>query len=68
MTILLVLLAILIALGAGFNLTQATLGVGLMALACLVAILARLAQAAAQHAELKRLIDQKGTGVPVAGS
>lgn len=62
MTMLLVILAILIALGAVLNLTQATVGVGLMALACLVAIFARLAQATVQHAELKRLVGQKGAG------
>ncbi len=67
MAVLLVLLAILIALVAGLSLSQATLGVGLMALACLFAIFARLVQAAAQHAELKRLIDQKGGPTPAAG-
>ena len=62
MTVLLVILAILIALGAAANLTQATLGVGLMALACLFAIFARLAHATMQHAALKRLLAEKRDG------
>jgi hypothetical protein len=44
---------------AALSFTKATLGVGLMALACLLAILARLAQAAAQHKELKQLLNQQ---------
>lgn len=68
MTIVLVLLAFLIVVFAALSVTQATLGVGLMALACLFAILARLVQAESHHAELKRLIGQKGTGAPPAGN
>ena len=68
MTVLLVVLALLIALAAAAYLTQATLGVGLMALACLLGILARLAQATVQHAELKRLLGQRGPGAAPAGS
>jgi hypothetical protein len=48
MVTLLVILALLIAVGATASLTQATLGVGLVALACLLAIFARLAQASAR--------------------
>lgn len=68
MTVLLVLVAVFIALGAATFLTQATLGVALMALACLFGMFARLAQAAGQHAELKRLVGEKGAGAPPAGS
>lgn len=68
MTVLLVILAILIALGAAASLTQATVGVGLMALACLVAIFARLAQASGHHAELKRLIGEERAATTIAGN
>ena len=55
LAIILIVLA-LIAAGAGFwNLTDATLGVGLIGLACFHAILARLAQADHHH---KKLMDQ----------
>ena len=51
LAILLILAAIVLGLG-GFNyLTQATLGVGFLASACLLAILARIAQADAHHRE-----------------
>jgi len=63
MVILLVIVAALAALAALFNLNQATLGVGLLAYACFFAILARLAQAGVQHAELRRII-RDGRGAP----
>jgi len=49
MSIFLVILGLLVVLGGILSLTQATLGVGLIAIGCLLAILARLAQAEAQH-------------------
>ena len=48
----LVFLACIIAIGGFFFLSEATVGVGIMAAACLFAILARIAQAAEYHAEL----------------
>jgi len=56
--ILLVLLALLIGPAGFMLLSNATTGVGVIALACLFAILARIAQAAEQHKELKNLLDQ----------
>lgn len=49
MTILLVVGAVLLGLAGLLELSQATLGVGLIALACLLAILARIEQATRQH-------------------
>ena len=58
MVILLVLVSLAL-LGIGLlMITQATLGVGLVAVACVMAILARIAQASDQHAELMRQIRQ----------
>lgn len=52
----LIILAVL-AWGAGvMTLSNATLGVGAIATACLFGIFARIAQASAQHAELRRLL------------
>ena len=59
MTVLLVIVALLVA-GIGlFMLTQATVGVGLIAGACLLAILARIAQASSQHAGLRKLLEPR---------
>jgi hypothetical protein len=49
MSIFLVILGLLVVLGGILSLTQATLGVGLIAIGCFLAILARLAQAEVQH-------------------
>jgi hypothetical protein len=49
MSIFLVVLGLLVVLGGILSLTQATLGVGLIAIGCFLAILARLAQAEVQH-------------------
>lgn len=54
----LILLAIALAVFGAGKVTQATLGVGLIALAIFVAVLARIAQAADHHAELRRWRDQ----------
>jgi tryptophan-rich sensory protein len=54
MSALLVVIAIL-AVGYGLiSLSQATLGVGMIAIGCFVAILARLVQAAEHHRALSR--------------
>lgn len=53
-----VLVAIALAVWGADRLTQATMGVGIICLGVFVAILARLAQAADHHAELRRLIEQ----------
>ncbi len=53
MVILLVILAF-VAIGIGlFTLTQATMGVGILAVGCFLAILARIAQASHHHNEIK---------------
>jgi hypothetical protein len=59
MGILLVVVAILVAIAAFLNLSQATLGVGLMAFACFLAIFARMVQADNQHRELRQLLRPK---------
>lgn len=40
------------------HLTQATLGVGVLCLGVFIAILARIAQAADHHAEIRRLLER----------
>lgn len=55
----LVLLAIPTALIGALLLTQATTGVGVIALACFLGILARLAQASGHHEEIKRFLEEK---------
>lgn len=52
MTIILVVICLLSALVGLLSLSNATLGVGLIAAACLVGILARIAQASEHHAAL----------------
>lgn len=52
LTIFITLIALPVALLGLVFLTQATTGVGLLAFACFLAILARIDQARAQHAEL----------------
>ena len=53
---LLLALAIIAGIVGFFLLSQATMGVGVVALACLAGILARIAQAGAQHTEICRLL------------
>lgn len=55
----LVLVAIALGLWGADRLTQPTLGVGLICAAVLVAVLARIAQAADHHAELRRLLERQ---------
>lgn len=50
----LVIVALLVALGGALTLSAATTGVGLFAAACLIAILARLAQSSRQHQDVMR--------------
>lgn len=52
---LLVIIALLVSAGAALLMSQATMGVGAMAFACLCGILARIAQSSTQHRELVRL-------------
>jgi len=52
MSIFLVILGLLVVLGGILSLNQVTLGVGLIAIGCFLAILARLAQAEAQHRKI----------------
>lgn len=61
MVILLVILAILALVVGFFTLSQATLGVGLLAAACLFGILGRIAQAAQHQTELKTLMTLQAT-------
>ena len=56
LTFLLLIIAIALGLWGGSMLTQATVGVGVICLACLVGILARLLQADGHHAKLERLL------------
>lgn len=53
----LVVLALLGGIMGFMFLSQATTGVGIIAFACLIAILARVAQAAEQHKELLAKLD-----------
>lgn len=63
-----VLLAVSILLGLGglVFLSNATTGVGLIALACLVAIIARIVQAGQQHAAILKTIETQRTPVVTA--
>ncbi len=56
MSIILVFLSIISAVGGFFSLSQATMGVGILAVSCLLAILARIAQADAHHKELVKMV------------
>lgn len=58
--ILLILAVIVTAIGFGF-LSQATMGVGIIAIGCVLGILARIAQANAQHNELKAILGSLGS-------
>jgi len=68
MVIFLLILA-LIAVGIGlFTLTQATMGVGILALACIFAIFARIAQAAKHQAQLQAMLAERSPAPPYSGS
>lgn len=53
---LLIVISVLVALVGAFNLSEATKGVGIIAIACLLAIYARIAQAYTNHSEVKALL------------
>ena len=59
MTVVLVVLARLGALVGFVFASQATMGVAILAAACLLAILARIAQASSHHDELKRMLREQ---------
>ncbi len=65
MTALLIILALLGAAVGIFTLTQATTGVGFLAVACFLGILARIAQASAHQTEIKKLLAEAFPGVEV---
>lgn len=52
----LVALAVLVGVFGGLSLSQATMGAGLMAAACLLGILARMVQASHHQSELHALL------------
>jgi hypothetical protein len=56
MDILLLVIGFIVLLIGFFNLSNATIGVGICAIACFFAILARIAQANKHHNELKNLL------------
>lgn len=59
MFIILIILSIIVAVGGALSLSNATMGVGIIGLACMLACFARIAQASSQHAELKQLLADK---------
>jgi len=63
MSILLIIVALLGGFVGAFCLTQATMGVGIICGGCLLAILARIAQACDQHQELIQKIDSKNKSI-----
>ncbi len=66
MTILLVLSALFVAVASTMFVSEATLGVWFMAGAILIIALARIAQAAAQHNEMRALVTKDSSSIPVA--
>ena len=54
MTVLMIILSLLSAVIGVFSLSEATMGVGVICLACLIAIYARIAQAAAHDDKLTK--------------
>lgn len=60
MVVFLVILAILGWVAGSFLLSQATMGVGVLAAACLFGIFARIAQAGDQHREIMRTLRSGG--------
>jgi hypothetical protein len=61
----LIILAVLTLVVGALFLTQATLGIGFIAIACLLAILARIAQAASYQAEAR---ERRKTAAAAASS
>ncbi len=59
MTILLVIIALLVAFVGALFLTEATMGVGIICGACFLAILARITQASSQHEKLMKKIESE---------
>jgi amino acid transporter len=59
----LVLASIGLGLYGADHLTQATLGVGVVCVGVLVAVIARIAQAADHHAELRRIFERNKSQV-----
>ena len=57
--VILILLGLLALVFGFFQLSEATLGVGGIAIACFLGILARLAQAARHHEELMSRVEQR---------
>ena len=68
MGLILVLLSLLATIIGFLTLTQATMGVGILAVACILAIFARIAQADAQHKELKKMLGPHENKSPNPGS
>ena len=64
----LVLLASLLGLAGLFLASQVSLGVAVVGFGCLVAILARMAQARAQHDELLRMLWEARLDTPRQGA
>ena len=57
MDFILIILSLIAAAVGVFTLSEATFGVGILAVACLLAIYARLAQASIHNKEIKKLLD-----------
>lgn len=62
----LVAVSLLLALFGFVMLTQATNGVGAVALGCFFGILARIAQASAHHQEQLKRLDSRAASTPTA--
>lgn len=58
MTALLIVLGLLAAVLGSLLLSEATMGVGVIGLACFLGILGRIAQASGQHAGITRLLKE----------
>lgn len=67
MVILLVILAMIALVVGFFTLSQATMGVGILAAACLFGIFARIAQAADHQAQIKALLQERRGLLPGGG-
>jgi len=63
MIIFLIIVALLAGLIGFFYLTQATIGVGIICGACLLAIIARIVQASDQHAEMIQMTNAKNNQI-----
>jgi hypothetical protein len=65
LSVMLVVVSLLCLLGGVASLSQATMGVGGIATACFLAILARIAQASAHNDQLKQgALEQRTTAQP----